>query len=210
MVKPHLLLLLALATALCPRAAAAQTPGGGNGGEVLRPGDVVRITVWRKPELSGEVVVGADGKLKHPLYKSVVVGGVPLSVVEQRLATEIGTYESNPQFVLEPLLRVTVAGEVRQPSLYSLAPETTISQAVALAGGAGERGRLDQVRVVRGGRELLVDLTRPDARWATASIQSGDQIVVGRRRDTLRDFVGPVAALIGAAAAISNILIRRP
>jgi hypothetical protein len=75
-----------------------------------------------------------------PLYRGVHVTGIPLPSVEARLREFLGTLEENPQFVVEPLLRVAVAGEVRQPTTYNLRPETSLSEAVAIAGvpGAGD------------------------------------------------------------------------
>ncbi|HEY8165953.1 MAG TPA: SLBB domain-containing protein, partial [Gemmatimonadaceae bacterium] len=100
-----------------------------------------------------------------------------------------------------------VAGEVRAPNLYSVPPETTIAQAVALAGGVTDRGRLDRVRVVRAGREIVVDLTRPDASAAQLQIRSGDQIAVARGTNVFRDVVSPVAGVVGALAAIAGVVV---
>src|SRR2546427_10563039 len=80
---------------------------------VLRPGDVLRITVWRHPEMSGEFVVAPDSTLVHPLYQVVKVAGAPLPVVKERLRGLLATYEQDVQLVIEPLFPVTVAGEVR-------------------------------------------------------------------------------------------------
>ena len=175
---------------------------------VLRPGDALRITVWRKPELSGQFTVAIDGSLAHPLYRSVRVAGVPLSTVETRLLQFLQRYEEGPQFVLEPLLRVAVGGEVARPNLYALGPETTVSQAVALAGGASERGRNDRVRLVREGRTVLIDLTKPDATVTQLLIQSGDEIFVDRRRAIFREYITPVITIVGAAAAIVSAVSR--
>ena len=43
----------------------------------LAPGDVLRVNVWRRPELSGDFVLASDGTLTHPLFKSVQVAGAP-------------------------------------------------------------------------------------------------------------------------------------
>lgn len=175
---------------------------------LLRAGDAVRITVWRKPELSGEFVVAADGSLTHPLYRTVRVTDVPFSAIEQRVQTFLARFEENPQFVVEPLLRVTVGGEVARPNLYNLRPETSIAQAVALAGGATERGRADQVHLFRAGTRRMLDLMNPESEAGRLPIRSGDQIIVGRRRAVFREVVAPVMTVIGAVAAITNVALR--
>jgi polysaccharide export outer membrane protein len=62
-----------------------------------------------------------------------------------------------------------VFGEVRNPGAYSLQRDTTVLQALSLAGGLTERGSTRRVRIIRvvGGKkqELAVkleDLVRPD------------------------------------------------
>jgi polysaccharide biosynthesis/export protein len=105
------------------------------------PGDVVRISVWRQPELSGEFYIMSDGTIVHPLYRGVKVTGIPFTDVEARIRAILAEYEATPQFVIEPLLRIAVGGEVGTPNLYTVPPETTIAQAVALAGGPTREAR---------------------------------------------------------------------
>jgi polysaccharide export outer membrane protein len=174
----------------------------------LSPGDMIRIVVWRKPEFSGDFVVSADGTIIHPLYREVAVAGLPLGLVEERLRIFLSRYETNPAFVISPLLRVFVGGEVRQPSIYSLPPGTTIAQAVALAGGPTERGRLDEVLIVRRQDRQVVDLTRPDSRVVSMETRSGDQVFVGRRLSFFNDVLAPASSVFGAVATVVSIIIQ--
>ena len=41
---------------------------------VLRPGDVLRITVWRQPDFSGEYAINPDSTVAHPLLQAVQCG----------------------------------------------------------------------------------------------------------------------------------------
>lgn len=208
LVRPHLLLAAALAACCCTTTASAQpatTPGSN---VFIAPGDYVRITVWRKPELSGEFLVAADSSLKHPLYQEVKVAGLNVGAAQARIRTYLLRLEAAPQVSIDPLFQVAVGGEVRSPNLYRLAPETNLAQAVALAGGPSERGRLDRVRLLRGGRTMTIDLTSADGEGVRMPVQSGDRLFVGRRTDRLRDNIGPIASLAGAAVSIA-ILFRR-
>jgi polysaccharide biosynthesis/export protein len=205
-----ILLTAVVAGLLLPAAAGAQVPSAaGADAAVLQPGDLVRITVWRKPELSGEFELTADGSIDHPIYQAVQVTDVPLPEARRRLHGFLTDWEAEPRFVLKPLFRVAVGGEVQKPNLYSLAPEVTIAQAVAAAGGVTERGRLNRVRVLRAGGDFTVDLTRSDSPLALQTVRSGDQIIVGKRSaETFRDYVAPAGTIAMAAISLINILLR--
>src|SRR5690606_31530416 len=98
-------------------------------------GDHVRVTVWRSPELSGEFSVGADGRLQHPFYNDIVAVGVTPATLREHIRLRLTTLEQNPEFLVEPLLRVAVGGEVRTPNLFNVAPGTTVADVVLMGGG---------------------------------------------------------------------------
>jgi protein involved in polysaccharide export with SLBB domain len=170
----------------------------------LRPGDVLRINVWRHPELSGDFVVAPDSSLVDPVYQAVKVAGQPLYVVRDRLRGVLSTYEQSVPFVLEPLFPVTVAGEVRQPNLYRLPEGTTFAQAIAQAGGPNELGQLNKVSVIRRDSTMMINLGSGYSKYQGLVIASGDQILVGRRSNfnLVRDALYPLASLTAAVAAI--------
>lgn len=168
----------------------------------VRPADVVRISVWRMPEFTGEFPVAPDGSILHPLLTEVQVVGRTRDEVRQQLRQVLLRYERDPQFVFDYLYRVAVTGEVRLPNLYSLPPETSIAQAVAAAGGVSEFGRLNDVRLMRGGREMTLDLRNPSPEVMEMRVRSGDQIRVLRRGSSARDFIGLGAGLVAAVASV--------
>ncbi len=177
-------------------------------GRALNPGDKLVIAVWRNAELSCECLVAGDGTVIHPLYREVTVTGVSLSVVEDRLRTFLSRYTQTPQFVIQPLVRIIIGGEIRTPDVYSVPPETTIAQAVAIAGGPTERGRLEKIKVIRDRQEINMDLSRPDSDATLLQIRSGDQVIVGRRGTTVREVIAPVASTVAAIASIVGLFIR--
>lgn len=174
---------------------------------VLKPGDVVKIAVWQQPAWSGEFPVSVDGSIQHPLYRAIRVAGVPLSVAEDRMRTFLRRYEETPTFSMQVLFPVTVGGAVNAPKLLTLSPEVSIPQAIALAGGATERARLDAVTLVRGGLETTLNLQTPDPATLAMTVQSGDQIVVPRRRNLFQEYVLPSASLAGTLVTILNLIL---
>jgi polysaccharide export outer membrane protein len=203
--RAKLLAVLALLAAALPVHARAQADADT---PVLRPGDVIRIAVFRQPEFSGDFAIGPEGTIQHPLLSDLNVTNLPRQVVRDRLRTALSRYERDPAFVFSYLYRIAVGGEVRLPNLYTLPPETTLGQAVAASGGVTEFGRLDRVHLIRGGQDVVVDLQRPDASVAAMHVQSGDQIRIPRRTNVFRDLVGPLAAVVGAIAATVSVAMN--
>jgi polysaccharide biosynthesis/export protein len=205
------LTLLALVVLSVP--ASAQDSRASSDQAVLAPGDSVRIVVWRKPEFSGDFVVAPNGTITHPLFRSVQVAGVPFATAEANLRRFLARFEENPEFVIEPLIRVAISGEVERPLVYALRPETTVAEAVARAGGATELGARNRVRVLRlepsGQQEqLIINLTDPQAGYGRIPIRSGDQIIVDRRKSFMRDILLPTLGVIGSVASLGLLIDR--
>jgi polysaccharide biosynthesis/export protein len=207
------LLVLVTGVSLVAGTMLAQAPSPTAEQVTLAPGDSVRVVVWRKPEMSGDFIVGPDGTITHPLYRAVRVGGVPFPTAEANVRNFLARFEQDPQFVVEPLVRVAVSGEVGRPQVFAVRPETSIAEAVAQAGGPNQFGRRDKVRVLRkevggGQREFLVNILAPAASSATIRVHSGDQIVVDRRRSFFKDIFLPALGVLGSAASIYIVIDR--
>ena len=175
---------------------------------MLAPGDVLRIEVWRNKELSGDFPIAADGTITHPLYRELKVAGLPLPVVEDRIRTFLSRFDATPSFVLAPLMRVIVAGEARQPNIYNVPPGTTVAQAIAMAGGPSDRGRLDKVELRRLSGSTELDITKPDGSASRVEVHSGDEIIIARRRSIMQDVIGPSSSILAALAAVTSVIIQ--
>ncbi len=195
-------ILISLFGANAALASRAETAGV----STLRPGDHVRITVLSDDkDLSGEFEVAPDGTLKHPLYNQVKVAGVPVADLKDRIASFLRKFQREPQLEVEPLFKVTVGGEVKTPGIYFLAPETTIGDAIAKAGGATDRANLDQVGISRDGRKESLKLADNSGSRDVQTVQSGDEITVTPQRSvmsSLTPFVGIGASLVSLTVLI--------
>lgn len=167
----------------------------------LQPGDSLRVAVWRNTELSGSFLVTAEGTLRHPLYQSVQVAGVPIPEVRMRIGRFLGGYVSNPEFSIEPLLRMVVEGQVASPGVYYHVPETSVASAVSMAGGAMPSGNQRRAILVRDGVRIAVDLTAPGVGGAAETVRSGDQMVVPRR-ETLQTVLSGASGLLSLISVV--------
>ncbi len=210
------LLSLALATILGVGNLPAQTVAA-PAEQTLSPGDSVRIVVWRKPEFSGDFVIAPDGSVSHPLFHDIKIAGVPLATAEANLRRYLSQYDQNPQFVMEPLLHLSVSGEVPRPVVFATQPGTSIAEAVARAGGTTQFGNRKRIRVIRNEpsgtqRVFYASLEDPADRLAQSPVRSGDQIVVDRKKSFVKDIFLPALGLIGSIASVGLLIdrIKRP
>ena len=100
--------------------------------------DQLAITVYRVPDLSGELPVDASGKITMPLIGEMTAVGKTSGELATDIKNKLGEkYINNPevQVVVKSAssAKITVDGSVAQPGIYPIAGPTTLIQAVAMA-----------------------------------------------------------------------------
>lgn len=190
-------------------AAAAQEEGlitTGSGGYTMRPGDVLRIEVWGRQELTGRFQVDELGNVNYPMLGAISTVGINVAELRDTLRTGLESLFADPFVTIIPLFRLAVLGKVRDPGLYTVDPTLTVLDLVALAGGPSADGNLNGTRLLRGGEEIRVNLRRQSLRGQTLQemgVRSGDQIIVPRKAITAGDLSLFVAvAQLGLSLAI--------
>jgi protein involved in polysaccharide export with SLBB domain len=169
---------------------------------VLRPGDVVRLRIWREPDLSGEFPVDEKGVVVFPKIGPLsVTDDVPESL-KSKLVSAYKVYLRNPSIDVTMLRRVNILGEVRNPGLHPVDPTMTVADAIALAGGVTPIGSANNVELIRGGEKLTTKLSTR-TRIAESPVRSGDQIYV-RERSWVSRNTGIVAT--GLSAGVSLVI----
>lgn len=193
-----LLVLLALAAVPVARAQSPERPASGAG--ALRPGDIVRLEIWREPTLSGKFQVDQTGTVVLPKIGAVEVAGVAPRALEEQIIRSFRRYLRNPSITVTFLRRVNVLGAVRAPGLYPVDPTMTIADVLALAGGTLPYGDPDEVRLLRDGQVLQTDITQR-TRVDELPIRSGDQLYVPERSWFSRN-TGIVATAISSTVSL--------
>lgn len=186
--------LLVVALAL-----AAPSAAFGQGGE-LKPGDVVRLSISREENMSGDYPVDQAGQVALPLIGVINVQGVPADRLRQEILDGLQEQLRNQTISVMFLRRIRVLGEVKTPGLYHVDPTMTVIDAVALAGGPTDTGSLENVSILRGSTEIQVDLSEP----VLQQVESGDQIVIGEKGWWTRNG----KYVLGTATTVSVLLVR--
>jgi polysaccharide export outer membrane protein len=144
--SPWLLLLMAV-WLLGAEATPAQAQQPVQQQYLIGPGDILRISVFKNPDLSLDARVSEAGNLSYPLIGSVPVGGLTLSAAERKLGDLLkeGGFVLNPQvniLVTTALAGlVSVLGEVKTPGRYAIeAAGGHLSGMLAVAGGIAPTG----------------------------------------------------------------------
>lgn len=167
----------------------------------LRPGDAIRLSLSREVELSGDYPVDEAGNVGLPMIGVRQVNGIPAAQLKQQLIDAYEEQLRNQTVQVILLRRVRVLGAVNQPGLYHVDPTMTLGDAVALAGGATPVGRIDEVRIVRQGREIDADMND----MAFRQIRSGDHVLVPERNWFSRN----TGLVVGATLSVLGILLSQ-
>jgi polysaccharide export outer membrane protein len=206
--------LAALAFISGSTACAQQSIGATAAGEVqagvkdaLVPGDAIRLSSWREPQIAGVYTVDETGMVALPMIGPRKATQLPAQEFKRQLEAEYAKQLRNQEAQITTLRRVRVLGAVKNPGIYHVDATMNLADAIALAGGATHDGKLQSVRILRGGKEIRLDLMS-QARLEEY-VRSGDQIMVPQRSWMARNGVYLAAATISAigillAQAVGN------
>jgi protein involved in polysaccharide export with SLBB domain len=177
----------------------------------LKPGDSVRISIWRGGDLGGDYAIDEDGMLSLPLIGKIEVEEISTDSLKRLLVNSYSHYLKDPYITVVPLFRINVMGEVVNPGLYPVDATLGLSDILALAGGVTESGDIHRIKVVEDGQVVTKDLRSElegDAPIERIGIQSGDQIIVGKKGGlSARDWT-LVVSMVSATALVINVLTR--
>ncbi|MBG0789713.1 MAG: polysaccharide biosynthesis/export family protein [Desulfovibrionaceae bacterium] len=120
----------------------------------LGAGDVLEVSVWGDESLTRpNVIVRPDGKISFPLIGDMQAAGKTVEQLRKEFETRIGEYVSDAPvtIMLQQLgsTQVYIVGKVNRPGVYLMSGQTTVLQALALAGGMTPYADSDDILVVR-------------------------------------------------------------
>jgi polysaccharide export outer membrane protein len=120
---------------------------------VIGPEDLLQITVWKNESLSRELAVRPDGKISMPLLHDIQAAGLTPMQLQEKLSTALGEFMPNPEVAVTVTdvrsYRISVLGEVVKPGVLQLKSDTTVLEAIALAGGFRDFASPSKIVILR-------------------------------------------------------------
>lgn len=142
-----------------PAAPAAAVRVSAAPGYLIGVGDVLRINVWKEPDLTLETTVRLDGMITLPLLGDVPAAGRVPSQLASSLVSELDRFVEKPRVTVSVAqatsARVYVVGQMMRPGEFPLTGRMTVLKALALAGGFKEFARPDSIVIVREDQTVL-------------------------------------------------------
>ena len=120
----------------------------------IAPMDTVSVKVFKSQDLTGDYEVDLTGHISLPLVGEVEAANLTTAQLDDRLTQLLGTkYFENPDVSVgvkaSTKRAVTVDGAVKQSGSFPVAGQTSLMQAVALAGGTTEEANPHRVAIFR-------------------------------------------------------------
>ena len=153
----------------------------------LGPEDQLRISVWDNKELTLDLVVRPDGKISMPLLQDVPAEGLTAAQLAADIQEGLSAFIVNPE-VSVILLQVNapkyyILGYVARAGTFPLRGETSVLQALALAGGLTQFASPRSIKLIRAtrGRQDVRKINYYDiieSGEGNYLLKSGDTIVV--------------------------------
>ena len=154
----------------------------------MGPEDQIRVSVWENAQLTLDLVVRPDGKISMPLIQDVVAEGQTAAELANTIHDRLLTFIKEPQ-VSVIVLQVNapkyfVIGNVTRPGTYPLRSETSILQALSLAGGFTQFASPRSIKLIRNAagkqevRKVNYNKIIDEDGEGNYLLKSGDTIVV--------------------------------
>ncbi len=119
----------------------------------IEPDDVLDVMVWKQPQVSGKVVVAADGTVTVPLADNVHAAGLTAEQLQAEISRRLAPFIDKPTVTVRVADArsqvIYVMGAVQRPGVFRLRSGEVLSQALAEAGGFTEFADSSSVRITR-------------------------------------------------------------
>jgi protein involved in polysaccharide export with SLBB domain len=179
----------------------------------FEPGDRIILRTYTDAVHTDTLVVRAGRTVDIPGAATMSLAGVLRSEAKARISAEALKYVKADQIDVIPLTRVAVLGEVARPGYFALPSDVPLTEAIMAAGGPTANADVERSLVRSGDGKVRSssDTKRALAQGLTLDqfgLSAGDEIVIGRRRDSLTRAFFPIVGALGSLTVIWVTLHR--
>jgi protein involved in polysaccharide export with SLBB domain len=179
----------------------------------FQPGDRIILHISGDSAVRDTFTVQPSQTLRLPNLPPIPLRGVLRSELRGYLATQLREFIRDTLLRVSPLVLVGVLGEVAHPGYYRVALETSVADALMVAGGPTHDADLTRVSVRRGNQTLVGTSEARDAMVRRTSLEqlgvdAGDELVVAAPRTRNWSLLMQVAGL-ATGALVAFFTIRR-
>ncbi|EAQ96642.2 SLBB domain-containing protein [Congregibacter litoralis] len=122
----------------------------------IGPGDNIVIQLFGKRNVQYNLVVTREGKILIPEFGPVTVGGMNFDDAETLITTGFEQRMIGARAVVTMgklrTIQVRLAGDVKQPGIYTIGGLSSLIDALLTTGGVAETGTLRDIQLIRGGK----------------------------------------------------------
>jgi len=158
-------------------------------GYLIQAGDLLQVTVWKEPDLTGEALVRSDGGLSFPLVGDVMAAGKSVDALREEFTNRLKGFIPDPVVTIATKQiggnQIFVIGRVQRPGGYPFVKPLDVMEALSLAGGGTPYASLNQIVILRRENTQQRAIRFHYARVASGKdlaenilLQSGDTVVV--------------------------------
>ena len=119
----------------------------------IGPGDILEISVWNDEQLSRQIAVPPDCMVSYPLAGDFYVKGMTVAMLEEQIQEQLNKYLPDTPVSVSLLaandLKIYVIGKVNKPGVFPVNLETSVMQALALAGGLSTFADANDILILR-------------------------------------------------------------
>lgn len=158
-------------------------------GYKIGPQDLLRVDVWKEPDITRTVPVRPDGKISLPLLNDVQAAGLTAMELAGAIREGLTKYITSPQVTVTVTeinsRRFYCMGEVLKQGSYPLLPNMTALQAISSCGGFTQFAKLKGIYILRteNGKQVkhpfnYKDVVKGNHPEENIPLQPGDVIMV--------------------------------
>ena len=121
--------------------------------------DVIKVVVWKEPDLSFMAGVRPDGRVTAPLIGDLTAAGeTPTSlaaILKERLGELVNNPLVNVEIVQVRSKKYYITGQVSRTGMFPLVVPTTVLEALTMAGGLSEWADKKKIVIMRGEQRFI-------------------------------------------------------